>query len=117
MYELICGSVFDKKCDVIIVPCNNRGGVTRSILNELTINLIPCNVVVQEPGDVAFMQNLENFTTSLVVGFAASVDVNNNKSEEKYLRRICGNIVSYCKDNLLSIVNIAGIWGRGTEYL
>lgn len=84
-----------KKHDINIVPCNNRGDVTRSILNELTTNLIPGNVAVQEPGDVAFVYNLENFTTSLVVGFAASVDVNNNKSEEKYLRRICDNIINY----------------------
>lgn len=106
MYELICGNVFDKKCDIIIVPCNSLGGVTLTTLNDLNANAIPCTIAVQRPGDVAFIHNLDNFNTALVVGFAASVNVGGGKCKEEYLLRICDNIKEYCKENSLFIVNI-----------
>ena len=106
MYELVCGSVFDKKSDIIIVPCNNCGGITQSVLKELTANDIPYNITVQEAGDVAFLENLESVTTAHTVGFAASVDVQKRGSEGKYIHNICSKIIRYCQENSLSIVNM-----------
>lgn len=106
MYELVCGNVFDKKCDIIVIPCNNCGGVTRSVLNALNANEIPYSAPVQEAGDVGFLENLESVTSAQTIAFAASVDVRERGSKKEYLISICSKIIRYCRDNSLSIVNI-----------
>ena len=35
MFELFLGSIFDKKCDVIVIPCNNMGGIAEKIKEDL----------------------------------------------------------------------------------
>lgn len=54
MYELLCGSIFDKKCDVIIIPCNSMGGMTKEIEDNLLINDILNLPSVKSPGNVKF---------------------------------------------------------------
>lgn len=106
MYELVCGNIFDRKCDMIIVPCNNNGGVRRSVLNDLAANGIPYNVAVREAGDVAFLDNLLSVTSAHTVGFAASVNVAHNGDGKAYLQSICSKIIRYCRENSLCIVNL-----------
>ena len=106
MYELVYGSIFDKKCDIIIIPCNHMGGITRSIKENLEINGILNLPSVEKPGDVVFDESKGNFTNALVIGFAASVDVFTGKSNVEYLHSICEEIKSYCELNSLSIINM-----------
>jgi hypothetical protein len=49
LIKLTLGSIFDKKCDVLIVPCNATGGVTSWVFSELKLNGLP-----QPSTDVAF---------------------------------------------------------------
>ncbi len=109
MYELICGSIFDKKCDMIIIPCNNYSGVSPSIRKDILLNDIPYFINELEPGQVIIKENNGSFTNASVIGYAASV--NSDKlsglgSDEKYLDQICKTIISYCENNSLQIVNI-----------
>lgn len=106
MYELVFGSIFDKKCDIIIIPCNHMGGITRSIKENLEINDILNLPSVKKPGDVVFDESKGNFTNALVIGFAASVDGFTGKSNVEYLHSICKEIKSYCELNSLSIINM-----------
>lgn len=41
MIQCFKGSIFDTKCDLIIIPCNNMGGVTLSVQKELMVNDLP----------------------------------------------------------------------------
>lgn len=106
MYELVCGSIFDKKCDIIIVPCNHMKGITRTIKESLDTNGILNLPAVKKPGDIVFGESKGDFTNAIVIGFAASVDGFTGKSKVEYLHNICKEINNYCKLNSLSIINM-----------
>lgn len=106
MYELVCGSIFDKKCDIIIIPCNHRGGITKSIKENLVINGILNLPSVSKPGDIVFGESIGNFTNAIVIGYAASVDEFTGRSKVEYLHNICKKVKRYCKLNSLSIINM-----------
>lgn len=106
MYELVSGSIFDKKCEVIIIPCNSMGGVTSSMKNELMVNDITNHPGIKEPGTVIFEECKGGFTNATVIGFAASVNAMTVKSDVKYIYNICEEIKYYCKSNKMSLINI-----------
>lgn len=106
MYELVCGSIFDKKCDLIVIPCNNIGGVTNGIRRSLIVNNIPFFKKNMSPGEIYFKDNVGDFTNASVIGFAASVNVLKVKCETDYLHHISKEIISYCKANSIHLVNI-----------
>ena len=105
MYELVYGSIFDKKCDIII-PGNQMGEVTRSVERNLIAKGTLMLPTVKEPGDIAFGESQGNFTNALVIGFAASVDGITGRSKLDYLHKICKKIKDYCEFNSLSIINM-----------
>lgn len=119
MYELVCGSIFDKKCDIIIIPCNSGGGVTRTIQNNLDVHGIFNVPLVKAPGQIVFDESMGNFTNAIVIGFAASVNCMTGKSKKEYLDNICEEIKIYCEQNSLSIVNMpllgTGVGGLSIE--
>ena len=41
MIQLINGSIFGTKCDLLVVPANNLGGVADSVYEELSGNGLP----------------------------------------------------------------------------
>lgn len=54
MVNLVKGSIFDSKCDLIIIPCNNHGGVSPGILENLLTRDLPYFHKNLEAGDVFF---------------------------------------------------------------
>jgi len=106
MYELVYGSIFDKKCDIIIVPCNHMKGISRTIKESLDTNGIMNLPAVKKPGDIVFGESKGYFTNAIVIGFAASVDGFTGRSKVEYLHNICKEIKNYCKLNSLSIINM-----------
>ena len=40
MIELRLGSIFDSKCDLLIIPCNSDGGISRWVFDNLRANSI-----------------------------------------------------------------------------
>lgn len=106
MIQLIRGSIFNSKCDLLIVPCNNRGGVTGSILQELMVNNLPYLHKNVPTGDILFVQNIGSFSNASMIGYAASVDVNSNRSNEETLQKIMQKIKSCCQAQSLQKVNI-----------
>lgn len=106
MIQLIRGSIFNSKCDLIIIPCNNKGGVTRSIQKELITNDLPYLHTNIPTGDVQFTQNTGNFSNASVIGFAASVDALSNTSSENILQKIMNKIKYHCQEQSLQKVNI-----------
>lgn len=106
MYELFYGSIFDKKCDIIVIPCNDSGGISGSILRNLAEYHIPKVNFNKRPGNVIFSENNGNFTNAIVIAFAASVNVLTQNSTANILIKICEEIKLYCKLNSLSIINM-----------
>lgn len=118
MYELVCGSIFDKKCDIIIIPCNSMGGMTREIKDNLLINDIHNLPSVKDPGNIKFDESKGGFTNASIIGFAASVNGSTGRSEVEYLHCICEEIKHYCRTNSLSLINIPllGAGAGGLSY-
>lgn len=106
MYELIHGSIFDRKCEIIIIPCNSKGGITLSMRNELMVNDITNHPKLNEPGAIIFEKSRGGFTNASVIGFATSVNATTLKSDVEYISKICEEIKIYCQLNNLSLVNI-----------
>lgn len=48
MYELFCGDIFDMKCDLLVVPCNNYGGISTNVCISLRNNNIPYDLKKNE---------------------------------------------------------------------
>jgi len=106
MYELSYGSIFDKKCELIVIPCNSMGGITNSMRNDLMINDITNHPGIKAPGSVVFEQSKGGFTNAEVIGFATSVNAGTFKSDLKYIHNICEEIKYYCKSHNISVINI-----------
>ena len=106
MIQLLKGSIFDTKCDLIVIPCNNMGGITSTILKQLVINNLPYYNKAIETGDVSFVEVLGGFSNASVIGYAASVNVYDSSSSEEIIRTISHRIKIHCIERSLQKVNI-----------
>lgn len=106
MYRLIEGDIFDRKCDLLVVPCNNHGGVTNPIQKSLCLYELPKPDKEIAIGDVIFKNSPKNFPNAQMIGFAASVNVLKGYSKEMYLYSIANKILNYCEKNALYYINI-----------
>lgn len=44
MIKVESGSIFDSKCDLIVIPCDSAGGVTSSVHKDLKIRNLPTQI-------------------------------------------------------------------------
>lgn len=122
MIQLIKGSIFDSKCDLLVIPCNNMGGVTPQVYKGLIANELPYFHKNIKAGDVYFIENTGKFTNTSVVAYAASVNAIANTSKSNYIERIVSQIKFYCQNQSLRKVNIpllgtgAGGLSENTSY-
>lgn len=106
MYQLIKGSIFDSKCDLLIIPCNNWKGTSNDIRLGIKENSLPHSKGKVEFGDVRFYETTGVFNNSYYVGYAASIDVQTNKSDECALTRIMESIYDFSIKNNVQSINI-----------
>lgn len=106
MIQLMNGSIFGTKCDLLVVPANNLGGVADSVYYELYGNELPYLHEHITVGDVRFIQITNKFSNALTIGYAASVDVYANSSNEGIIQSITSRIKNYCYEQSLQKVNI-----------
>ena len=104
MIQIIHGSIFDSKCDLLIVPCDSGGGVTRSVLTNLHDHGLTTRIGPISYGKVHFQESRYEFAAT--IGYAASVDIRTTRSNAKAIQQIAREIVSYSSANQISIVNI-----------
>ncbi len=116
MVRLILGSIFDSKCDLIIIPCNEYGAISYSVIQDMKSNNLPVSQRHMRPGEVYFEENNSKFTNASVIGYAASVSVMEQLSKADYLERISNSIERYCLNNSLHIVNIP-LLGTGAGHM
>ncbi len=106
MLELIKGSIFNSKCDLIIIPCSNSGSVSWTILRELTGNGLPYYRKAIPTGEVCFVQNTGTYPNASLVGYAASVDAYGGITTEEVIENILRTIKLRCQNDSLQKVNI-----------
>lgn len=108
MYELKQGSIFDQKCDLVIIPCNDFGGITRTLENDLIAYGLPTSVNFSVPGEVVFQNCPKHFTLSSIIGYASSVTVVNRtpQTTARSVQSIVRQTVEFCKKNSLRFVNM-----------
>ncbi len=108
MYQLKQGSIFDQKCDIVIIPCNNYGEITSSVRNDLISYGLPTSAEISTPSQVTFKSCPKHFTISSAIGYSASVETCSvyQPSSHEIIHNICNQIIQYCKDNSLRFVNI-----------
>ncbi len=106
MIRLIHGSIFDSKCDLVVIPCNNLGGVTHAMSQSIEVNYLPNHNKKMSIGEVAYYNASKQFANASVVAYAASVNIADNSSTDNTLILIVKSISDYCLENALHIVNI-----------
>ena len=104
MIQLRQGSIFDSKCDLLIVPCNSAGGVTRDVLLNLEDHGLPTSVGSIPYGTIVFHEAPYEFANT--VGYAASVDEETSTSGHEAIIAIARQIVRYAESNQASTVNL-----------
>lgn len=106
MIKLLRGSIFNSKCDLIIIPCNSMGGVSPSIQKEIIANDLPHLYTAVQTGSIVFTQNISGFSNASMIGYAASVDASSQTSDKQSLRGIMQEIRNCCREQSLLKVNI-----------
>lgn len=106
MIKLYRGSIFTSKCDLIVIPCNNNGGVTNSVRTEIILNNLPYLYEKIPAGDVRFLQNIGKFANASMICYAASVDVKASKSNEEMIASIAKKIKECCLEQSFTKINI-----------
>lgn len=106
MIKIKRGSVFDEKCDLIILPCSSRASVTSWVRGEILQNQLPFPSSEIPFGDIRFHSTEAKYLKADYVGYAASVNSENNRSTSTAIESIAKTLVKYCKENDCSIVNI-----------
>jgi hypothetical protein len=106
MVYLKQGSVFDTKCDVLILPCDSNGGMTSWVRQEIEDYNLPMLNRKIPYGKVYFSELLNNYGKASSVGFAASVQASTITSSKEANISILNIIIKYCLSESFSIINI-----------
>jgi hypothetical protein len=104
MIRIEQGSIFDEKCDLLVVPCDSGGGVTTSVFQNLEDRGLPTRIGTIPFGHAHFREvRYENAST---LAYAASVDGTTISSSRDAIASIAREIRRYCELNSVLSVNI-----------
>lgn len=106
MLRIKRGSIFDEKCDLLILPCSSGGSVTSWVRREIEQNNIPFPSSVIPYGKVRFLSTEAKYAKADYIGYAASVESTTVSSSLLAIEKIAIDVVGYCKENECSIVNL-----------
>lgn len=105
MLNIQHGSIFDEKCDLIILPCDSGGGVTPWVEREIIQNNLPFPSMSIPFGSTLFQQTT-SYNKAEHIGYAASVNAKTVSSNISAISKIIDNIIKYCHETDSSIINI-----------
>ena len=100
------GSTYDFGCDMIVVPCNNTGGMTQHVVDALIKHGLPCCINSMRDKRCQFLKVEGHKFTYLA--FAASVDIRDHNllDAESTIRDIVKELVVFSNENGLHTLNI-----------
>jgi len=104
MIQVIQGSIFDAKCDLLVVPCDSAGGVTSSVYTNLHERGLPTRLGRIPYGRVHFREVKYEFASTL--GYAASVEVESVSSDAEAIKQIAKELLRYSRENQIRKINI-----------
>lgn len=106
MLKIKRGSVFDEKCDLLVLPCNSAGSITNWVKSEIEQNNLPFPSPHIPFGQVRFLSTEARYLKADFVGYAASVDARTTSSTPETIENISSELIKFCKQNDCSIVNL-----------
>lgn len=110
------GSIFDEKCDLLVLPCNSAGGVTNWVESEIRKYNLPFPHTHIPFGMILFLESGNKYKKSNYLGYAASVDHKDSSSSLDAISNILTEIIKYCDETKSSLVNIPA-FGTGAGSL
>ncbi len=110
------GSVFDDKCDLLVLPCDSGGGVTQWVRSEIESNNLPFPSTRIPYGKVLFLATDARYPKADFIAYAASVDAQTVTSSPAAIKSIISSVARYCRSNDCSIANLP-ILGTGAGKL
>lgn len=112
MLHVKYGSIFDEKCDLLVLPCDSGGGVTNWVSQEIEGNSLPFPNQLVPYGSVIFTETNSKYKKCDYVGYAASVDVRTITSDTDSIHNILIETLKYAERNSCSIINLP-VFGTG----
>ena len=106
MIELKFGSIFDDKCDLLIIPCNSAGSVTSWVFENLKNNSLQTPKNYIPFGKVYYQKTSFKLENAEYIGFAASVDINGDYSNIEAISTISKDILNFCSNKSIKKINI-----------
>jgi hypothetical protein len=104
MIRIEQGSIFDAKCDLLVIPCDTNGGVTHAVFENLSARNLPTAINAVPFGKVHFLEvKFENAST---LAYAAAVDFETVSSSQNAVGSVARDIRQHCRDNGILSVNI-----------
>lgn len=100
------GSIFDEKCDLLVLPCDSNGGLSNWVRNEVFENDLPAPNQSIPFGNILFVETNAKYEKSEYVGFAASVDEVTVSSGLNAISNILLQIIRYADQKSCSIINL-----------
>lgn len=100
------GSVFEQKCDLLILPADSEGGITPWVQREIENNNIPSPAFDIPYGRLIFHPTEARYPKADFIAYAASVNAKTVTSDLTAIRSILIDTIDYCRINNCSIVNL-----------
>lgn len=117
MIQLIHGSIFDSKCDLVVIPCNDHGGVSNGIFKDLVDHEFPlANARQLEEAGICFVENDNSFTFASFIAYACSVKLGNTDITSTLVKGIAFRLRNFCLSQRIRKVNIP-LLGTGAGHL
>ena len=105
MIDILQGSIFDTKCDLIIIPCDTTGSISKSFSNELAASNLPNFRKHMPAGEVEIIENTGSFSSAQMIGYAATVDKDKGSSSKEILQSILEKIKVICDQYSVRKIN------------
>lgn len=105
MIKIKYGSIFDEKCDLLILPCSSDGSVTRWVKSEIEKYELPFPSYDIPFASVAFLEAGNRYRNANFIAFASSVKAN-NYSDLESIREIVHRIKNYSLENNITLINL-----------
>jgi hypothetical protein len=100
------GSVFDAKCDLLVLPCNSRGGVSVTVRKELLNYGMPFPSKTLGWAKCEFVPTNANYPKADFLVFAAAVDAADNESDLQAVGECLDSVVEFAVKNDCTRVNL-----------
>ena len=104
MINIIQGSIFDAKCDLLVIPCNEGGGVASSVQSSLREHGLPIEIGPIPLGEVHFRDVV--YENALMIAYAASVGLDMPGSNKDVVMSIGRSLTSFAASNGILSINL-----------